>query len=309
MQPDLTIRLVDISYVMYRRWHATRTAVVMGKVAEHDFNNAFVGGFKADIERLHRYEQGPVPTLRQLYATTVFVFDCMRDKNWRKAVCPAYKTIERTERDYAMFDLTYNRVVPEMVNEFGIAQLRHPNAEADDIVGVVKKHLAAAFPEMRFEIFTNDKDFLQLHCPRTRIVNIENESIYNREMDRIAKRARRDVERIESSKLLTMKILGGDPSDNIGPVGRLTFGEMETLADDVDKLDDYRAAPGNNFDLNRQLMDMSCIPDDIQAGIMRAWAELIRDRHWTAVRVTVPARRVRTTLSFAAACAAKRTAV
>jgi len=200
------------------------------------------------------------------------VIACDSSNVWRREIFPNYKAGRKanrakSEHDWTMiFDILSNikREIKEFL-PYKVVELE--TAEADDIIAtLVKKQQRMVGPnhEKKVLILSGDKDFIQLH----------NEYVkqYNPVLNKF-------VGKDENPSLYIKEhILKGDRSDGIPNV----------LSDDNVFVDGRRQRPlskkkinswveevfmtfteeeQKNYDRNRKLIDLSCIPHDIEANI------------------------------------------
>lgn len=197
---------------------------------------------------------------------------CADDKeNWRKSVFTYYKANRKKNRDKSaldwviIFDLL-EKVKKELKEFFPFKFIQVPFAEADDIIGVLCKNKSMLEKTL---IVSSDKDMKQL----LRYNNVEFYSVYHKEI--------MDVE--NPTLYLKEHIMSGDTSDGIPnflsdddtfiqPDKRqspLTAKRLDVyLKSDPSTLEDRLR---KNFERNRILIDMECIPEDVQAAIMNEY--------------------------------------
>lgn len=196
------------------------------------------------------------------------------DKNyWRKQVFPYYKanrkkTRDKSELDWSTIFETFNKIKSEIKEFFPYRVIQVDSAEADDIIATLVKHSA----EPKILILSGDKDFVQLqtHCNvkqydpiRKKWINNDNPDLY-----------------------LEEHILKGDAGDGIPNI---------LSDDDVFVMDNKRQKPltqkkineiidlgihgkfdhpnHRNWMRNRQLIDLSLVPQPIKQSIIQRYDE------------------------------------
>ena len=172
---------------------------------------------------------------------------------WRYKIYPEYKATRSGPLDT---DLHAPGPVFKHINEtfhkvLGAKVLKVERAEADDIAAVATRYIRAAYPDKKVIIITGDYDFLQLS-----------------EEGKVELYQLKGWKRITSNDphaALMLKILAGDPSDNIPGVfkgcGKKT---AQRLAQDPNALEEVLKKHGvEQYQLNQTLIDFDCIPVDL----------------------------------------------
>ena len=138
-------------------------------------------------------------------------------------------------------------------------------AEADDIIAIIKKKIRDIQPNRNIVIVTGDFDYLQLADDNTSIIDLKDKLITDKSLG--------------DPKLdLLSKIISGDNSDYIpsifnkcGPKTTAKFlDNLDSLKEKLTK--DQKAR--NNFFKNRLLVDFDMIPNYIKANIVKKFYEL-----------------------------------
>lgn len=178
-------------------------------------------------------------------------------KYWRKKVYSGYKAQRKAAREESPIDFDkFFPVMEEFFNEFentfkNIMFLKIDECEADDIIGILTKH---ELSEYNIVNISNDKDMYQL-------LKFKN----YRQFDPIKKKM---IQHLNPERYLLEKILTGDKSDNIPAVkekcGPKTAQKMIDMGLENALLNDSMK---ENFDRNKQLIDMDLIPYNIKKVI------------------------------------------
>lgn len=196
------------------------------------------------------------------------------DKNyWRKKVFPYYKANRKKNREASeinwtmVFD-TFNKIKTEIREYFPYRVIQVESAEADDIIASLVfaygKQLVNGTEE-KILILSGDKDFIQLHL----YANVK-------QYDPVRKKW---IAHNDPSKYLFEHILKGDTGDGIPNVlsdddtfvsnkrqKPLTQKKIDHILNDgivvLDKTAD------RNFLRNKQLVDLSSIPNDLTQAII-----------------------------------------
>ena len=194
------------------------------------------------------------------------VIACDSGNVWRRQAFPNYKagrkeTREKSEHDWVMiFDLL-SKVKNEIKEFLPYKVIEVESVEADDIIAVLCRRT-----NEKVLILSGDKDFIQLHNDRIKQYNPvlnkfvgqgENPSLYIRE-----------------------HILKGDRSDGIPNVlsddnvfieGRrqrpLSKKKIEAWCNEI--VPTFNEEEQKNYDRNKQLIDLGCIPRELEDKINR----------------------------------------
>ena len=200
------------------------------------------------------------------------VIACDSKNVWRREVFPNYKAgrkanREKSDHDWdAIFTILHN-IKDEIKTFLPYKVIQIETAEADDIIAtLIKKTKKIIAPERKKKvlILSGDKDFIQLHGPNVKQFNPvlnkfvgkgENPSLYIKE-----------------------HILRGDRSDGIPNVlsddnvfieGRrqkpLSKKKINSWVEEVFMT--FTEEEQKNYDRNRKLIDLSCIPHELEEKI------------------------------------------
>ena len=199
------------------------------------------------------------------------VIACDSGKVWRRQAFPNYKAGRKANREKSehnwelIFDILA-RVKDEIKTFLPYKVIELETAEADDIIAVLCRQV-----KDKTLILSGDKDFIQLHNERIRQYNPvlnkfvgkdENPSLYIKE-----------------------HILRGDRSDGIPNVlsddnvfieGRrqtpLSKKKVESWVNEV--VPTFTEEQQKNYERNRQLIDLNCIPKELEDKINREFENI-----------------------------------
>lgn len=150
---------------------------------------------------------------------------CLEGRSWRKEFYKPYKanritvnpTVAEVEEN-TMFWETYDHFTTYLRDKTNVSVLRHPNAEADDIIA----RFIHLHPDDEHFIISNDTDFLQLITENVHQYNgMTNQVIkldgYYDDRDRLVKDKKTKEPKLldDPEYLLFKKIIRGDSSDNV----------------------------------------------------------------------------------------------
>ena len=200
------------------------------------------------------------------------VIACDSSNVWRKQVFPNYKAgrkanREKSEHDWTMIFDILSKIKREIKEFLPYKVVELETAEADDIIAtLVRKQQSMVAPnhEKKVLILSGDKDFIQLH----------NEYVkqYNPVLNKFVGKGE------NPSLYIKEHILKGDRSDGIPNIlsddnvfieGRrqrpLSKKKINSWVEEVFMT--FTEEEQKNYDRNRKLIDLSCIPQDVEAKI------------------------------------------
>ena len=224
------------------------------------------------INSLRSYKQ----KFGQEYGELVIACD---DKNyWRKQVFPYYKANRKKNREESELNWTqifeiFNKVKQEIKENFPYPVIQVDTAEADDIIASMVKSTNNTHNIL---ILSGDKDFIQLHTNK----NVK-------QYDPVRKKW---INHDDPERFLIEHILKGDVGDGIPNIlsdddtfvtekrqRPLTQKKINKIYNDGAVLLD--AKTDRNFLRNKQLVDLSMIPDNIKNEVINKYdSEQGKDR-------------------------------
>jgi len=223
-----------------------------------------------------------IKALREERPTHVAVANDPRGGSFRREIYPEYKAT----RDAQPEDLTVQfPIIAELCEAFGVPMLEAPNFEADDVIATL---VETAPPGTEIGIISTDKDLMQLVGPNVTLLD----TMKGRRIDAAAVEERFGV---PPSKLLDVRSLVGDPSDNIpgvkgiGEKGAakliLEWGSLDALLEGAAEVKAKRAREGliAHADDARLSRELATLRTD--ATIDPGWDDLaIREPDWDRLR-------------------------
>ena len=209
--------------------------------------------------------------LREERPTHVAFASDPKGGSFRKTLFPEYKA----GRDKQPEDLSAQLpLIAELCEAFGVKQVEVPDFEADDVIASL---VATAPKGAEICIVSTDKDLMQLVRPGVELLD----SAKDRRIDAAAVEERFGV---PPEKLLDVRSLVGDPSDNIpgvkgiGEKGAakliLEFGDLDALLERAEEVKAKRAREGllEHADDARLSRELSTLRDDVP--LAPEWAGL-----------------------------------
>ena len=200
------------------------------------------------------------------------IIACDSGNVWRRKVFPNYKAGRKKVRDKsghdwtAIFEIMFN-IKGELKEHMPYKVIEIDTAEADDIIGALVKK----YHDQKILILSGDKDFIQLHT--------NNVKQYNPVLSKFVGKGE------TPSIYIKEHILKGDRSDGVPNVlsdddvfieGRrqrpLTKKKIESWVNEM--VMTFTEEEQKNYDRNRQLIDLSCIPPELEAKIYNEFDEV-----------------------------------
>ena len=259
-----------------------------------DFNQVVISNFMAQVGN-HTNIPLDESLLRHMILNTIrlnrnkfadkygeMVICCDSKKYWRRDVFPYYKASRKKDREASGVDWntmfnTLSTVRQELIDTFPYKTLIVEGAEADDIIGTLV-HKYNQY-EKDILILSSDKDFMQLQIYN----NVKQYSPVHKKFIRTA----------DAELYLKEHIIKGDRGDGIPNVASpdsvfVTGGRqkpmrkklIEQIANtNVFTAGDFSEEIKRNFARNKQLVDLSETPEELQDEIVSAYTNYdIKDR-------------------------------
>lgn len=200
------------------------------------------------------------------------VIACDNTNYWRKQIFPYYKanrkkTIEASELNWKEIFECMNKIRAELKEYFPYRVIDVESAEADDIIATLVGEFGSPLNTgNKILILSGDKDFIQLHTH----ANVS-------QFDPVRKKW---IKHDNPDRFLNEHIMKGDAGDGIPNVlsedncfvtgtrqKPLTTKRMDQLLNSIPGKD-YGETVYRNFCRNRQLIDLSFVPDKIKENVM-----------------------------------------
>ena len=235
---------------------------------------------------------------------------CLEGRSWRKEFCKPYKANRKLDEsamteaeveENSMFWETYEMFTTFLREKTNTSVLRHPNAEADDIIA----RFIALHPNDKHYIISSDSDYVQLISENVHQYNgVSNQLIklsgYYDEKDRIIvdKKTKVTKELGDPQFLLFEKCMRGDSTDNVFSAypGVRTKGSKNKVGLTEAFQDRYKQGFNWNnmmlqrwvdhdgvehrvredYERNRTLIDLTAQPQDIKDAVDNAIKENVR---------------------------------
>ena len=259
--------LIDLSYYVFYRYYAlinyihlsTKEVPNLENIIE---NEPFLTKFAEMLEKsflvLLKKHCG-VKKNKCEHVTVYMVKDCARANIWRQAIFSEYKSSrdlvkKKYHFDGMIFEYVYKTIIPMLMQKYPFVHIcSHGVAEADDIIAVMTDCLQGN----EIIVITNDHDYLQLLDKVTKIYNLQGKDL--------------SLKAVEgpSNKNMMLKVLQGDPSDNIKGImtksKSLNLVNQHSTVEEIETafLKNASAVQMERYKLNKQLIDFENIPVEI----------------------------------------------
>lgn len=233
---------------------------------------------------------------------------CLEGRSWRKDFYKPYKAnrvksdaTEAEIEETQMFWETYEAFTTFISTKTNASVLRHPNAEADDIIA----RFIALHPDDEHFIISNDTDFVQLIAPNVKQYNgvagqlITLEGYFDDRGKPVKDKKTKEHKLLEDPEyLLFKKIIRGDATDNVFSAypgvrekgTKNKVGIIEAYADRNKQgfnwnnfqlqrwtdHDDIEHRVKDDYARNRTLIDLTAQPDEIKQGVDQVIREGVR---------------------------------
>lgn len=241
------VMLIDFSYFYIYRYYALTAWFKISETTydEELFISKYKKLFMTNLNKI-------IKKFKLKYENVILAGDCHRKNIWRCKIYEKYKE-NRDKLDNKdniinpkVINMIYEEIIPLLIQK-GYQYVCIDKLEADDIIFCITKKI-----ENKITVLTNDNDYLQMIKENIDVVNLPSfKSIKNRGLGC-------------PKKDLKIKILCGDPSDNIPSL----MGKKQALkiVDDDDQIDKYIQNNDlqDKFRMNTKLIDMRYIPEDLK---------------------------------------------
>jgi len=259
--------LIDTSYISFYRFHATIFWYKLSqkkknipethewfkdKIFMDKFKTMYLKGIDKINNEIKKRTGKKIP-----YNNFVFGLDCPTENIWRTKLFPKYKA----QRDYTgwtgspVLKFAHTILIDKLCSENGMSKISIDGLEADDVLAITKTHVRSITPNRQIFILTNDHDYLQLIDKHTTILNLQKKCLNDKSCG-------------NPKKDLKMKILCGDPADNIkgcfkrcGKKTAMKYCENEKLLENA-----FLKNPESRkiFSFNEKLIDFNFIPKKLK---------------------------------------------
>ena len=184
---DKNMCLVDLSYLTFTRFYATRNWYFNNYDKEtiaNDYNWLENKEFMEKFDKLFFdkcfmiCEQYDIPM-----SNIIFFVDCFHQYNWRVKVNEDYKGTRKESHErnhfyvYSIFGYVRKNLICKLQAEHKNIVLFHPHLEADDVISCFNRYLRNNNYQHYIIILANDKDYIQICDEKTHLLDIQQKCI------------------------------------------------------------------------------------------------------------------------------------
>lgn len=237
--------IFDEGYLLHYRYYATmvnlRFKFKDTPPTDNDINEAFVHHLRQQLDKTRKHFKSK---------NLIFAIDGPGNKGWRKEIFPEYKM---TRPQNSPISNSVWQSFRDVIREYGLC-IEHENLESDDIVALCVKSIKGRdtctntlkYKEKAIHIITGDHDFLQLK-------KFNNVFLYKGNLVEITGSG-------DPGADMMLKIIGGDPSDNIGGVCGKVKAKKLIAEKKVEEFVNSKPSFLQLYKRNKELVDFDCIP-------------------------------------------------
>lgn len=228
---------------------------------------------------------------------------CLEGRSWRKDYYEPYKrnrsdaraalTVKEQEEDQLFWE-SFDKFKEFLIEKTNCTVLQHPELEADDLIaGWIQSH-----PDADHVVISTDSDFVQLIAPNVKQYNgvmeqtITHEGIFDKKGERVKDAKTKEPKAIPDPEwLLFEKCMRGDSSDNVfSAYPKVRKNKLEEAFNDrrskgfawnnlmLQRWIDHNGEEHRvleDYERNRQLIDLTQQPDDIKTKIFETISQNI----------------------------------
>lgn len=279
------IILIDTSYTSFHRFYATLKWISMvdPELYKQNFNNSEYNWLD-NLQFFEKYKKMYLTKIQRVLGKKVFnkslIIFCMdtpKDQVWRTTDIHCNYKGDREDLSLKnnfkpIFNYTYSKLIPQIIKENNnIFKIRINKLEADDIIGIIAKHIEQEYQNKNVFIISGDKDFYQLGRDNVQFINYKTKKplIFNKE---------------EAIYELHKKILLGDKSDCITGIfpSRFSLKIKKELLSSINLFNEFIKEPINKeiekkYIYNMKLINFDYIPDNYKNEILKEFHNIINN--------------------------------
>lgn len=262
----MNLILVDSSFLSFYRFFATLRWMSLAHKEEYKL---YKDDIKYDWSKnkifIEKYEKMFMDSIVKIIgkkdfknSKIIFARDAPQKTLWRSKITDDYKgerqdlTLKNNFKP--TFDITFNKIIPKLVDDKNIFVMYFDNMEADDIIAITTNYYKNKDIFDKIFIVSGDEDFLQLGDEKVYFANFKKKKVFQ-------------LTREEAEESLRKKLICGDSSDNIKCILEKNTKNKKKLVDELKKdekgLELYLEKNGNakkNFKHNQNMIDFNYIP-------------------------------------------------
>lgn len=277
------IILVDTSYTSFHRFYATLKWISMvdPELYKLNFNNADYDWLN-NKQFIEKYEKMYLTKIQQTVrkkifnnALLIFCMDTPKKQIWRTTDIQCDYKANREDLSLKnnfkpIFNHTYNNLIPQIIKDNkNIFKIRINRLEADDIIGIIAKHIEKEYETKNVFIMSGDKDFYQLGRNNVQFINYKTKKplIFTKE---------------QAQYELHKKILLGDKSDCISGIfpSRFSSKIKKELLESIDTFNKFikeNKEIEEKYKHNMKLINFDYIPDNYKNEILTEFNGIVKN--------------------------------
>lgn len=275
------IILIDTSYTSFHRFYATLKwiSIVNPELYKLNFNNADYDWLENE-QFFEKYEKMYLTKIQQTVgkkvfnnALLIFCMDTPKKQIWRTTDIQCDYKANREDLSLKnnfkpIFNHTYSNLIPTIIKENrNIFKIRINRLEADDIIGIIAKHIEKEYETKNVFIMSGDKDFYQLGRNNVQFINYKTKKplVFTKE---------------QACYELHKKILLGDKSDCITGIFPPRFSSKikKELLSSIDKFNEFideNKEIKEKYIHNMRLINFDYIPDNYKNEILVEFTKIV----------------------------------
>ena len=277
-----TIILIDTSYTIFYRYHATIKWFSFAFKDEYQIikNNVNYCWFDNDIF-LEKYKKMFLEGITKLInkkiffsdkSLVLFCLDTPKEDLWRIKIQSNYKSnrilkICDNNNIKLFFNYTCTIIIPNLIQNYkNFNQIQISNIEADDIIGIICLYIKNNNLNYKIYLISSDKDFYQLGFPNLVFINykLKKEIILSLH---------------DANYELNKKIIFGDKSDCIPSIIKKRLKNKIQLIENNDFLLKYlndNQESKKQYEINKKMIDFNYIPNDFYLKVIDIFLSIFK---------------------------------
>jgi len=276
------IILIDTSYTSFHRFFATLKWISMvdPELYKTNFNNPEYNWLD-NKQFLEKYEKMYLAKIEKSVGKKIFnkslIIFCMdtpKEQVWRTTDLKCDYKADRVDLSLKnnfkpIFKYTYGNLIPTILKDNNnVFKIRIDKLEADDVIGIVAKHIEEKYENKNVFIMSGDQDFYQLGRNNVHFINYKTKKpvVFTK-----------DQAKLELHK----KILVGDKSDCIPSIfpNKFSVKIKKDLIESIEKFQDYLKENKDIEDKyinNMKLINFDYIPQNYKEEVVIEFNNILK---------------------------------
>ena len=267
----MTYLLVDVGYLFFYRYHATKLWYKKAHTYTDDLEMANDEKFQLTFQKkIADCLKDKLKKHKTSWDRVILCRDCRQSSIWRNSLYSEYKGNRDTSHltGLAISGKLLRNAIFDLIRFNNAKTIGVKTAEADDIVYCCCKYLEKECPDSKIIIIASDHDYYQLLNENISMEGLDKRNHMSKSVRFTHNLGTDDAQKVD----LLVKIISGDVSDNIkkifpkcGAVTALKLAMNKTQLDDC-----FKKYPNSEaqFNENKKLVDMSELPETLKISII-----------------------------------------